>query len=87
MSTQKKHQRFLLQPVSLACMVLIAISASNLAAAPIVLSQQPAGVGGREPAPNIILSVDDSGSMGWDVNGCQTADWRVATYSFKLISA
>jgi type IV pilus assembly protein PilY1 len=28
------------------------------------LSQMPAGSGGREPAPNIIISVDDSGSMG-----------------------
>ena len=28
------------------------------------LSQAPAGNGGREPAPNIIVSVDDSGSMG-----------------------
>jgi type IV pilus assembly protein PilY1 len=80
MSTPKKQQRFYLQPVSLACMVLVALTASNLAAAPITLSQQPAGNGGREPAPNIVLSIDDSGSMGWDVNGCQTADWNVPTY-------
>jgi type IV pilus assembly protein PilY1 len=61
-------------------MLLVAISASNLAAAPINFSQQPAGNGGQEPAPNIVLSVDDSGSMGWDVNGCQTKDWNVAVY-------
>ena len=32
----------------------------------------PPGTGGVEPAPNVIISVDDSGSMGWDVNGCIT---------------
>lgn len=69
MSTQKKQQRFFLQPVSLACMMLIAFSASNLAAAPIALSQQPAGNSGSEPAPNVIISVDNSGSMAEDTNG------------------
>lgn len=33
-------------------------------ASPLPLAQVPAGNGGREPAPNIIVSVDDSGSMG-----------------------
>lgn len=33
-------------------------------AAPLTLATAPAGNGGREPAPNIIVSVDDSGSMG-----------------------
>lgn len=69
MSTHKKQQRFFLQPVSLACMVLVAFSASNVSAAPIDLSQQPAGNSGREPAPNVIISVDNSGSMSWDANG------------------
>lgn len=69
MTTHKKQQRFFLQPVSLACMVLVALSASNLAAAPIALSQVPAGNSGREPAPNVIISVDNSGSMAWDANG------------------
>lgn len=32
----------------------------------------PPGTGGAEPAPNVIISIDDSGSMGWDVNGCIT---------------
>jgi len=32
----------------------------------LTLAQVPAGNGGREPAPNIIVSVDDSGSMGSD---------------------
>lgn len=34
----------------------------------------PPGTGGSEPAPNVIISVDDSGSMGWDVNGCRTVN-------------
>ena len=37
---------------------------SIAAAAPLALASVPQGRGGREPAPNIILSVDDSGSMG-----------------------
>lgn len=33
-------------------------------ASPLSLAQVPQGNGGREPAPNILVSVDDSGSMG-----------------------
>ncbi len=33
-------------------------------AAPLNLVQYPAGTASREPAPNVIVSVDDSGSMG-----------------------
>ncbi len=33
-------------------------------AAPLGLVQYPAGTASREPAPNVIVSVDDSGSMG-----------------------
>ena len=40
----------------------MAPNASN--AAPLPLAQVPAGNGGREPPPNVIVSVDDSGSMG-----------------------
>ncbi len=36
-------------------------------AAVIPLVQYPAGSGSREPSPNLIISVDDSGSMEWDV--------------------
>lgn len=35
----------------------------------IPLAQQPAGTAGREPAPNVIISIDDSGSMGGAVGG------------------
>ncbi|MDP1686762.1 pilus assembly protein [Hydrogenophaga sp.] len=44
--------------------LLIAIAHMPAAlASPITLSQSPPG-SGREPAPNIIISIDDSGSMG-----------------------
>lgn len=51
--------------------VAIAVAAlfgimTSAAAAPLTLAQVPQGNGGREPAPNIILSVDDSGSMSWN---------------------
>jgi type IV pilus assembly protein PilY1 len=80
MNISKKSPNFCLQPVSAACLMLFMLAATNLSAAPLNLTQVPAGNGGSEPAPNVILSIDDSGSMGWDVNGCQTVDWRVATY-------
>lgn len=45
--------------IAIACAVLPA----TLRAAPLNLAQSPAALG-REPAPNVIVSVDDSGSMG-----------------------
>jgi type IV pilus assembly protein PilY1 len=60
-------QHFHLRPVC-AAIVTYFFSASYSLAAPITLSQSPPGNGGKEPAPNVILTVDDSGSMGWDVN-------------------
>ncbi len=61
---------------------LAGLTATSLAvqAAPLTLATVPAGSGGREPAPNVIVSVDDSGSMGWDVNGCATIDWNTSVY-------
>lgn len=61
------------------------LSSSLLASAPtsaqlLNLSQVPAGSTAREPAPNIIVSVDDSGSMGWDLAGCQTMDFDPVTF-------
>lgn len=52
-------------------------------AAPLTLVQSPPGAA-REPAPNIIVSVDDSGSMGWDVFGCQTMDFDTTTFGNTL---
>ncbi|MDP2322925.1 MAG: PilC/PilY family type IV pilus protein, partial [Gammaproteobacteria bacterium] len=67
--------------VWMACWLAGLTSASMVAqAAPLTLATSPAGAGGREPAPNVIVSVDDSGSMGWDVNGCVTLDFKSAWY-------
>jgi len=45
---------------------LAGLSATTLVAqgAPLPLATVPPGSGGREPAPNVIVSVDNSGSMG-----------------------
>lgn len=53
-------------PVWAAALALIHGLSASAIAAPLTLSTAPAGNGGREPAPNIIVSVDDSGSMGTD---------------------
>ncbi|MGQ0711109.1 MAG: pilus assembly protein [Rhodoferax sp.] len=56
------HAPFIQLPI---CMAIAAIFSSPIAlAAAIPLAQVPAGNGGREPSPNLIISVDDSGSMG-----------------------
>lgn len=60
------NKQFRLNAIGLACLV-IATSAATTQAAPLALSQVPATSGGREPAPNVIITVDDSGSMAWDV--------------------
>ena len=46
--------------ITLACAVLLPLASQ---ATPLKLAQSPAAMG-REPAPNVIVSVDDSGSMG-----------------------
>jgi len=48
-----------------ACM-LAGLASTSLSSfgAPLTLATEPPGVGGREPAPNVIVSVDNSGSMG-----------------------
>lgn len=40
------------------------LASAQAMAAPMTFSQIPPGAGAREPAPNVIVSVDDSGSMG-----------------------
>lgn len=52
----------LLAPTVLALLALTGTSSGR--AGPLTLSQTPPGASAREPAPNIIVSVDDSGSMG-----------------------
>ncbi len=55
-------QRF--TSIAMACALLVCGVPHWAVAGPISLAQAPAGNGGREPAPNLIISVDDSGSMG-----------------------
>lgn len=65
-SRQIDAQSTRLSPVAIACCLALVTSGGALAA-PLALSQIPAGNGSRQPAPNVIISVDDSGSMAWDV--------------------
>ena len=54
---------------SLACTAALCVITLPMPgnAAPLPLAQVPAGNGGREPPPNVILSVDDSGSMNFEL--------------------
>ncbi len=56
-----RHAALPLAFIAIACALLPA----TLRAAPLNLAQSPAALG-REPAPNVIVSVDDSGSMGFE---------------------
>ncbi len=69
-SSQKTHARasFAVHPVHLACMVLLATASSLSVAQQLTLTTVPVGTGGTLPAPNVILSIDDSGSMDWGAN-------------------
>lgn len=63
----KKMGKFAVRPL---CALLSALLAAPTAfSGPIDLAQVPAGNAGREPAPNLIITVDDSGSMGSEVPG------------------
>ena len=53
-----------MRPIAVACALLMAGSQQLAMGAALTLAQVPAGNGGKEPAPNLIISVDDSGSMG-----------------------
>lgn len=50
------------RPAALAAAAALGLPAAALAA-PLALSTAPAGTGYRPPAPNVILTLDDSGSM------------------------
>jgi type IV pilus assembly protein PilY1 len=63
MSTKPlKNTPFRITAVGFACLTLVVSATSN--AAPLTLTQIPPGGGGRAPAPHVIVTVDDSGSMG-----------------------
>ena len=55
--------------VSQMLMAGLIVQPETSSAAPFPLAQQPAGTAGREPAPNVIITVDDSGSMSEIVGG------------------
>jgi type IV pilus assembly protein PilY1 len=83
MNVTKKSPNFCLQPVSAACLMLVMLTATNLSAAPLNLAQVPVGNGSSEPAPNVIISVDNSGSMAQnDAGGNSTS----ATNPSKMTS-
>lgn len=63
MLKHKKSGNFLLKPSTLALAAAGVLWGQAAWAAPLYLAQSPAGVLGRAPAPNVILSLDDSGSM------------------------
>lgn len=59
---RQRNGQFAMRPL---CALIGAMLATPVVqSAPISLAQVPAGNGGREPSPNLIISVDDSGSMG-----------------------
>lgn len=63
MLKHKKHGSFLLKPSALTLAVAGVLLGQAAWAVPLDLAQSPAGVQGHAPAPNVILSLDDSGSM------------------------
>lgn len=58
------RSQFALTPLLKALALGLMLVQASVHAAQLSLASAPQGRGGREPAPNIILSVDDSGSMG-----------------------
>ncbi|MFN9449324.1 MAG: pilus assembly protein, partial [Rubrivivax sp.] len=52
-----------LHQIALAC--LLAASLPSVKAAPLALSSAPPNASSTEPAPNVVLSIDDSDSMAW----------------------
>lgn len=66
--------------VALAVMIAAIGTPTSLWAAPLNFAQYPAGTAYKAPVPNVILSVDTSGSMGsCDVSGtCTTAKQRIS---------
>lgn len=72
-NTSQRRKAPKLTSVALAAIASIVLLPFATHAAPLSLSQIPAGNGGREPAPNMLVSVDDSGSMGGDIVALRNA--------------
>jgi len=63
-----RHKRFRFQKTLLASLIGTALMPHGAALA-IDLSQSPPSASAAGAAPNVILSLDDSGSMEWSING------------------
>ncbi len=60
---ERQHARHLHSAAKLTVIASACLALSAVNAAPLTLAQVPAGNAGKAPAPNLIISVDDSGSM------------------------
>ena len=67
-----QHHHLKRSPFLLLVSGVLASATPLVFGASINFSQMPPGNGGREPAPNVILSVDDSGSMSYIDSGSDT---------------
>lgn len=80
MTKRSFSAHFLQSPVACASIICASVLVPSQAIAQLNLMREPSNARVTEPAPNILLSLDDSGSMGWDLEGCATRDWRVDVY-------
>ncbi len=71
LATVSSLRQFKRSTLDLACCAMLSWMGAATAA-PLSFTQVPAGTGGMEPAPNVIITVDDSGSMDWDVDTDQS---------------
>jgi type IV pilus assembly protein PilY1 len=75
---------FKISAISLACLMLVSHPVAALAAS-IPLSQKPVGTGSMQPAPNVIITVDDSGSMAFHVDTDNTKNVPVDKQKMTLL--
>lgn len=69
---------------ALVCALISAFTNSSAFSAEIPLAQYPAGSAHKMPIPNVVLSVDDSGSMAWnDAGGSATSSQPSRISSLK----
>lgn len=69
------RSKFYPQRTTLAILISAIGTPMTALAAPITLAQYPAGTAYKTPLPNVIISVDTSGSMAW----CDNADGTINT--------
>lgn len=59
---------------------ILLVGAAQALAAPLELADTPPGSGFKPPKPNVIVSLDNSGSMRLDINDCYTAEFLRTYY-------